>query len=691
MKRWPLHKTDFWERIPFFRLLLPLVVGIFVYPVHATDDNFLYALVCCSAISIITYIVTAFQAQTKLLHRWLGFISLHISIILVAWLLCYFSDVRNSTHWFGNSIQTSNQYTIQLTSPPVEKEKTWKLEVDVIGANANSNSTPTKDKAFVYVYKHSAPAMREGDIYVIPNQWQAITNRSNPFEFDYATYSARNNIHYTMFIGGNDMTLYKYGTAGDLPFYKRIHYWCIEQLEMHITDKATLGLLQAILVGDKEMLDQELTDAYADTGIVHIMAISGAHITIFFLLVAFLLGWIKHRKYRWVKYIAAIPLIWLYVIVAGAPASAVRAATMFSLLGIGFALQKQPNGINQLLATAFFLLCVNPMWLYAIGFQLSFVAVLSIFIFYKPIYKLYTPNNKITRALWQAMAVSIAAEILVAPLVIYYFHLFPLQFIVANVLAYLFMGIILIAGMLLIAVSPIYPIASLLGDGITCLVRSFNNVIYTLQHFNFNDFHQLTLSGTQLILLYLSITGLAVYLLNKKKLGLYIAAPALGIFIITCVIYQWQYAQQNILVLYNTGNDNYIEHIQGKKAIVINSLHEQDPATEKYVIQPAHINWHINQVDSTSYPQNIITINGQKIFILNQHIADTTIFADYVVLNYNAKEKDIAIIKKVFTPQLLVIGSNISRSKAEKLSLAAQSTGLEVHNVRSDGAFILQN
>src|SRR5690606_12025703 len=191
--------------------------------------------------------------------------------------------------------------------------------------------------------------------------------------------------------------------------------------------------------------------------------------------------------YRWVKYMAALPLIWIYVIVAGAPTSAVRAATMFSLLGIGFALQKNPNGVNQLLATAFVLLCVQPFWLYDVGFQLSFTAVLSIFLFYKWVYRWYSPVNKIARSLWAAVAVSIAAEVLVAPLVVYYFHLFPLQFIVANVLAYLFMSILLIGGMVLIAVSPFYAIAHFVAAILTTVTTWFNNAIYLLQNLNFDS------------------------------------------------------------------------------------------------------------------------------------------------------------------------------------------------------------
>ena len=691
MKRWPLHKTDFWERAPFFRLLVPLIAGIALYPKSQIDSNIVYTIILSAVISIAIYIFVASGKLISHIYRWVSFISMHAAIFLLAWLLCYFSDVRNNQHWFGHSIDTAEQYRIQLTQPAVEKDKTWKLTVNVISSIKDNKVSAARGEAFVYVYKHSAPAMREGDIYTIPNSWQSITNRGNPFEFDYAGYCARDNIYHTAFIDGSEMTIELYGEAGHITWYKQVHYWCMDQLAMYIHDNATLGLLQAILVGDKNLLNDELTDAYANTGIVHIMAISGAHITIFFLLVAFLLGWVKHKRYHWLKYIAAIPLIWIYVVAAGVPASAVRAATMFSLLGIGFALQKQPNGINQLFATAFFLLCANPMWLYAIGFQLSFVAVLSIFLFYKPIYKLYTPVNKITKTIWSAIAVSIAAEILIAPLVIYYFHLFPLQFIIANVLAYFFMGAILVAGMVLIAISAYYPLASLLGDMITSIVTAFNQLIYLLQDINPEYFHRLTLNNLQLVLIYISIAGISVFLLLKKKSALALGSFGICLFLFSCGVEQWRIYKQQIFVVYNTTDGNYIELIEGKKATFINRHSEQDASTHEYVIKPAHINWHINDVDSSSDKKELLTINKKKVFILNQAIQDTSISADYIVLNYRAKEKDLANIKTVFNRGVLIIGTNISRSKAKKLSAKAQSLGLEIHNIREDGAFILHN
>lgn len=684
MKRWPLNKAYSWETAPFLRLLPPLVAGIILYSGYVAE--YIAWIVPAAIFSFIIFVVTSFTRRQTDFTRAIIFISLQFSLFFTAWLSCYYNDVRNQRHWMGDSINTADGYVARLVQAPAEKEKTWKLEVDVTNTVASDRVNTASGRAFVYVYKYDAPALKEGDVIVLPNKWQCITNRGNPYEFDYASYCARNNIYYQQFVPARDIVIHQYADESSLPWIRRVHHWCIRQLEWHIKDRATLGLLKAMLFNDRDMLDGELADAYAQTGIVHIIAISGGHITIFFVLVAFLLGWIRHRKYRWVKYVAAIPLIWLYVVVAGAPPSAVRAATMFSILGIGFALQKRPNGINQLLAAAFLLLMANPMWLYDIGFQLSFVAVLSIMLFYRPVYKLWSPVNRIARMLWGAVAVSIAAEILVAPLVIYYFHLFPLQFIVANVLAYMFMGVILVLGMVLIVASSIYPVAHFVAEVTTVLSNWFNKLVYALQHVNFDVLHRLTLTELQLGLVYIIIAGTAIYLLKNNKKALFTGGIAIALFLISASVRYMQTLQQEMLIVYNVSKENRIELITGTIATVLNGNDSVNVTTRKFVLEPAHINLHIDEVRKAE-KDNQVRVAGKTVFIVNQPIKDTLIPVDVVILN--SKYADVAAIKKVLQPEIIVIPAKVSKEKAETISMEAVQQGIKVHDVRNDGAYIL--
>lgn len=684
MKRWPLQEAYFWERAPFFRLLFPLIAGIVLYGYTSAGNHI--ASLALLGVSSVLFLVTSFLKSQSRLFKYLRFGSLHLALIAASWLLCYFNDTRNDDRWFAS--KKSDAYVARIQKLPEEKDKTWKLEVDVI---KTIEGEVTTGKALVYVYKNKIPLVfGQGDIIMLPDKWQEIKTSGNPFEFDYAAYCNRNNIYYQQFLSGDDIVLHHKALPDDISLVQRLHNYTLSQLDAYIHDDKVLGLMQAMLIGDEANLDSDLRQAYSETGIIHIVAISGSHITIFFLVITFLLGWIKHRKWNWIKYIAAIPLIWLYVIMSGAPPSAVRAALMFSILGIGFALDKQSHSLNHLFATAFILLCAEPMWLYAIGFQLSFIAVLSLVLFYRPIYKIYVPVNKVLRLLWSVVVASIAAEILVAPLVIYYFHLFPLLFIVANVAAYVFMGLALIGGMLLVVLSAFKPIATFIAVCIEYPVKWFNELVYIMQDNNPVSFGYLYIDMKELLCLYLLIAGAAIYLLKQKKSGMYVSLTATIVLLVMLNVNEWDALHQQRLIVYNINKVNHIELIQGKKHIVLHTDTMVDAQKKNYVLKPVHTAYNA-WIPGEHYYSQVLNISGKKVLILNKPlIQQADVFpVDYVIINYNAGVSDMHKIQQVFKPQQIVLGSSVPRYLVDDWIAAALEGKTSLWTVSGMGAFIL--
>lgn len=686
MKKWPTHEAYIWERVPFLRLVLPLVAGILGYRYFSGFD--LSVALAVVFISAAFFGVFAFTKSIKQPMQYLRFASLHIALIAAAWTLCCFNDIRNDKDWFAN--ERSEAFVARVVSTPAEKEKTWKLEVEVLRTIAGSKVKASGGKAFVYVYKDEhALNIHQGDTIMLPDKWQLIKRSGNPFEFDYAAYCNRNNIYHQQFLAANEIALFAKTFPENLPFIQRLHNWSVAAIARYIKDEKVLGLMQAMLVGEEANMDADLRQAYSETGIIHIVAISGSHISFFFLLITFLLGWIKHKKWQWVKYIAAIPLVWVYVMMSGAPPSAVRAALMFSILGIGFAFDKSSHSLNHLLATVFILLCAEPMWLYAIGFQLSFVAVLSLILFYRPLYKVYVPVNIVLRRLWQVVAASIAAELLVAPLVVYYFHLFPLQFIVANVVAYLFMGFALIGGVLLVLLSAITPVATVLANAIEWIVTVFNNLVYWLQHANPRAFNFLQIDGVELVLLYVTITGIGYYLLQKNKRGLYVGLASMVVLLALFNLDEWKALHQHNLVVYNINKINHIELIDGKKHWVINTDTIIDERKKNYVLKPAHCGYGVWN-DRRYKKDRLFVVRGKRTLVLDAMVlGDSKFPVDYVIVNFAARAEDIAQAQAMYSPVQIVLGNNISRTQQEAIATDARTKGINIWAVSRNGAFIL--
>ena len=687
MKRWPLKKAYFWETAPFFRILLPFIAGILCYDrgwLPSIPDGYFIVIIF---VAFFLYLSLVYTKKGNNRLPAITFLLLCIMLFSGGVAVSWFGDIRNNKTWFGNNISNSGTYLARITDAPIEKEHSWKLPVTLISSVNTGKVSPVTGNAFIYLYKDQFPMMlHKGDSILVPGKWTPIKNAGNPFEFDYVTYCRRNGLFYLQSCSVNDIRLYSANNQDGNSFIERAHDLCMRQLDKYIPDPKTKGLIQAMILGDEVNLDEDLRQSYAETGIVHIIAISGGNVAIFFIVISFLLWWLRHKKHLWIKYAVALPLVWFYVLMAGAAPSAVRAAVMFSLLAFSIMLEKNNNSLNQLFATAFLLLCAQPMWLFSVGFQLSFVAVLSLILFYTPVYKWVSPVNKPAKLLWGTVAASIAAEALVAPLVIYYFHTFPLLFIIANAAAYLFMSIVLVLGMVLIVLSFIPAVATIIGICVTGIVTVFDKIVVWLQNFNPESFHFLMLTGLELFLVYVMITSIVLFLLKKQKPALFTGLGAACLLLCSFCGDEWSRLHQQRFVVYNTAKVNHIELIKSDSYTIINT----DTAARKktgYAVKPAHTNWQAWK-KNTTVANEILVTKGKTILLLNNNInADDSFPVDILVINYTGNI-DLHRLHKVFSPSLLIIGNNYTEKQQEKWAKECAIEGISVHSVVQDGAFV---
>jgi competence protein ComEC len=683
MKRWPQHKAAFWETAPFFRLLLPFAAGIFCYYSTALIAAPLSYFLVIIAVSFLLYIAAVVRSKSPGV---VPFLLLHVFLFSGGLALSHLSDDRNSGSWYGKALDSHGTYFARITGPPAEKETTWKLPVSLVAVADNGKAPAITGDAILYVYKDEQPVtLNQGDSILVPGNWLPIKNAGNPFEFDYAAHCRRNNIYHQQFCSLDDIRLYAKGNPAADPLTVRTHNWCMSQLARYIADTKTQGLLQAMLLGDEVNLDPELRQSFSQTGIIHIIAISGGNVAIFFIVISALLWWMKDKRHLWLKYAIALPLVWFYVIMAGSSPSAVRAAVMFSILALGIMMQKNNNSLNQLFATAFVLLCAQPAWLYSLGFQLSFVAVLSLVLFYMPVYKWFSPANIVVRKLWGVVAASIAAELLVAPVVVYYFHNFPLLFLVANVAAYVFMGVVLILGIAIISLSWIPAVAGFLGAATTVLVTFFDKIVLWLQQFNPPSFSFIAISLAELVLIYLSIAGLSVFLLRKQKPAMFVASAASMLLVLSFCYHQWQWRHQSRLVVFNTSWTSRVELFTGKRYRVLS----KDTVNSKitYATTPAHINWQAYTPDTVSNISQSYTIHGKTILMPDNTTPPQ--HADYLLLS-GLEQQTAAELKQLYTPSLVVLSNTMSRKQQEQFCKECMQAGLKVHVVAKDGAFVLE-
>ncbi|MEN9987684.1 MAG: hypothetical protein RLZZ585_723 [Bacteroidota bacterium] len=259
-----------------------------------------------------------------------------------------------------------------------------------------------------------------------------IENKGNPGEFDLKTYWKTKGICGMFFMETEDFQVLETVPCSFLTkSIRNAQELCLDILSKHLTGQE-LGIAQALILGDKSLLDNEIRNAFTATGSMHILAVSGLHIG---LILQLILALIKLGA-RWVNRSTAllfvILLLWFYALMTGFSPSVIRAVFMFSVLTWTQWKGLQTSSINSLFFTAFIIVLWKPMYLFDIGFQLSYLAMLGIFLFYPKISSIYKPESKILYYLWEGTAIGFAAQVATTPLTLYYFHQFPNYFAIAN-------------------------------------------------------------------------------------------------------------------------------------------------------------------------------------------------------------------------------------------------------------------
>ena len=289
---------------------------------------------------------------------------------------------------------------------------------------------------------------------------------------------------------------------------------------LHIGEQ-DFAVIAAMAMGDKSALNQETKEAYSISGTSHILAVSGLHIGIIFQLIILLLGGKRRSK---LTIILSTTIVWAYVIFIGFPASAVRAATMLSIYSLVLLSLRPDPTLNTLALAYVIMVLVNPLNIFDIGFQMSFLAVASILLFYPLFFNLLSSHSNIIRAIWGLFCVSLAAQIGTLPLIIFYFGRLSCYSLLTSFIAIPAATFILYLCALLFILSPLTYIPCL-ATAIEGLMQIVMNVLTAITQF-INTAFKLTsmlpgasiehihLSLLQLLILYIAI--LAGYFALRK-------------------------------------------------------------------------------------------------------------------------------------------------------------------------------
>lgn len=685
--------AQLWNKAPFVRLLTALSAGAVWQWYYPQPASVLWTSL--SVVLLVVFLYSFLPVNLRYRFRVLNGFFLLLLLATTGALLVWKQDVRNTSQWFGHFYQSGNFVSVVIEEPLVEKAASYKAVASVVAVYKNKKEQKTGGRVILYFKKDSLPPpVLYGSKLLLASPLETIKNAGNPGSFDYKTYNLFKGLTHQAFVTTDSYVVLP-GTVTN--WFKQFIYnsrtWVVGTLREYISGEKEQGLAEALLIGYKDDLDKNLVQSYSNTGVVHIIAISGLHLgLIYWLLLQLTRPLKKISRLRWTRLLLIVAGLWLFSILAGAGPSVLRSALMFSLIAVGEVALRKTNIFNTLSFSAFVLLCINPFLLWDVGFQLSYAAVLSIVLFFGPIYNWLLFQNKAVDFVWKLTAVTLAAQVLTMPISIFYFHQMPLLFPLANLVAVPLGSLILMGLLLLCGITFLPMIAGFVGNILQQTIFFLNSYIEGLDRLPFATWNALSITVIQTLLLLLFALLFCFWLMEKQRRYAYLAFYFFAAFMALRGLSFFEAYRQHKLIVYNTPKHAALDIISGRDyAFLGDSSLLLDGFERNFHLQPSRI---LHRVSPQVWqaPRRNFVLAGKQFLLLDAALPFAAVEPkqqiDVLILSKNPKIYISKLINSFILKQVVIDGS-VPAWKAALWKKDCDSLKIPCYSVSEQGAFVL--
>ncbi len=694
-------------RFPFMRYVFPFILGIVIEIYFRVPPTICFVLLLLCALIIFAYSYIS-RLRSKYGYRYFFGAAMQLFWLGFGMGLTSVSDETGRSHYFEN-ITDKKFLIVKLQEPLSHKARSYKALGQVISV-IHDHETSVASGSLVLYFLNESDGIRDlycGDEILIKANEQDIPATKNPGEFDFRQFLAYQNIHKQVFIRNAEWRLWKTGSS--LLIIRnvyRVRDQLLGILNSYIDDKTERGVAGALLFGYKDALDNDVVNAYARTGTLHVLAVSGMHVAILYLVVSFLFKPLRKKKAgAWMSAVVTIALIWFYSLLSGMSPSIVRASVMFTIIVTGKVLRDDISIYNNLFCSACLILCYNPYFLFDAGFQLSYLAVLGIVYFQPKIAQVMIFKSWIGKQIWGLITVSVAAQIATFPISLFYFNQFPNFFILSNLVIIPITSLVMYAGIALIAVCKIPLLASLLGYGINKLIAFADFLIFKIQSLPFAVTEGLYITKAEAFLLYLFMALAALYFMEARKIYLRLAALVFLLFVLNSGLRKYNNSNQSLAVLNSIKGSFSLNIIEGES----NQLFCDSNASDAGIKIKSHFKgfWNARGV-SNAYIENakmhyqsarikfsdryLLTPSASFYFINGDTRLSQSAQAsvDYIVLGKKA-EIGLEELAYHFKFRRLVFDGAMKERRKNKYIQEAQRLHLNYYDLVNEGAILVEN
>lgn len=675
--------------VPFLLFSFSFIGGIslgFFVPIQL--DHFLIAY----TILFILFLLAYGRAKKQFFpDHWFGIIAL-LTAIATGFLATQLQLPKNQKHHYLSQLQieTTTQHDVRLLVTEVLKPSRYQQRY--ITTVEQLDGKPSSGKILFVVQKDSIKSqIGVGSHLLVEAPFQKINSPLNPFQFDYQKYMKEHEVYREIRSNPSGVFLLDNADENLAQRAEKFRNFIHSRLNYSGFSKTQVAFMEALVLGQKKELDREIYQNFADAGVVHVLAVSGLHVGMILLFLNFLANPFKKKGFgKIVVNVIIIILLWAYAYLTGFRPSILRAVTMFSFVQLGLLVNRKSFTLNILLLSAVFLLLFQPYFIFDVGFQLSYSAVLSIVCFQPFLLKIFYFHNYFASKLWSIATLTLTAQLGVLPLSLFYFHQFPLLFFVSNLVIIPFIGLMLagsILSMLLSCLGFMFPILITVFGFLIDSLLWFVQLIAAKSDFLITNIY---FSISLLIGAYLVLLFLIFYLYQRKTAFLFLFLVGILGWESAYIFQQHQLQQVHKFYVFQRSRQTLLGLEQGQTLQLYGNQEEKESVENSGFLKSFLASEGIQQHHYSSEIKNLYFFRGKYIFVIDKNgVSQLTDFQpDYIILR-NSPKINLDRLLDVYNPIAIIADGSNYKSYVVRWRKTCSIKKAPFHSTSKKGAFVI--
>ena len=691
-----------WREAPFLRILFAFMLGIGIAWCSGWGISYSRVVV---ALGFIQILLAHYLLPKKIQYRWIFGLSMYSFIATIGFFGANEHDELQWSSHFAKDLD-SEPHTIicKITEQPIVRSY-LRFEADVQcfdGKVKTGRILLTTDSTA------NTAGLEYGDLLQCEVKVASVKPALNPYSFDARRFYRIKNIHHQGYTLETTIRVIAKRKGNPIWAYSiDCQHKLMQILHEYLPTKDEFAVGSALIVGYRSEIPEDVLNSYIVTGAMHVLSVSGLHVGVLAMLLQWLFGFVKTKNRYWLGFrmIVEVGMIWAFALISGGSSSVLRAALMFSFVIVARTVGSKISVYNTLGASAIVILAWNPYMLFDVGFQLSYLGVLGIVFFYPLIYRQFFFTGYVSDHLWQWLSVGFAAQLVTAPLSIYYFHQFPTYFWLSGLLVVPLSAVVLGIGMLLFSVYGIgfSSLNFLIGKLLWFCIWIMNTCLGAMKQLPYSLMNGIWVDLPILIALYsMLIFFVVLYLTRNIRWGLAIAI----VLLLLCINFCWlHYSRTTMpkLTIYSVNKHTLIDIFDHFEIISIrdSSLTERGErfaSENNRIYEGIHrplkkvILEHLEDMTSESAlisKQNVICMGRNKIAIVNKYQTAAPIHCDYVLLGA-IPVNDLEQVVRTYTPQKIILDSRLSYTKTQEIKIKLKALNQHTIVLSEEGAYTIE-